>query len=81
MLDGLEEIFEDGLVAAEIADDGGRGALVFVLGGFGEGLTGLSIYVPRTQRVLGSFHVDSSAVEVHTFQFEAGSLFMSGSAA
>jgi hypothetical protein len=30
--------------------------------------------------MLGSFHVDSLAVEVHTFQFEAGSLFVSGSA-
>src|SRR5580704_12137077 len=38
LLDGLEKIFEDGLVAAEIADDGGRGALVFVEGGgFGGG--------------------------------------------
>jgi hypothetical protein len=33
LLDGLEEIFEDRLVAAEIADGGGRGALVFVEGG------------------------------------------------
>src|SRR5260370_17669451 len=38
VLDGLEKIFEDGLVAAEIADDGGGGALVFVEGGgFGGG--------------------------------------------
>jgi len=29
----LEEIFEDGLVAAEVRDSGGRGALVFVEGG------------------------------------------------
>lgn len=38
VLDGLEKIFEDGLVTTEIADDGGRGALVFVEGGgFGGG--------------------------------------------
>jgi len=38
VLDGSEKIFEDGLVAAEIADDGGGGALVFVGGcGFGGG--------------------------------------------
>jgi len=29
----LEKIFEDGLVAAEVRDSGGRGALVFVEGG------------------------------------------------
>src|SRR6266403_3435200 len=32
LLDGLEEIFEDGLVAAKIADGGGGGAEVFVEG-------------------------------------------------
>src|SRR6266852_3618020 len=32
LLDGLEEIFEDGLVAAKIADGGGGGASVFVEG-------------------------------------------------
>ena len=38
MLDGLEKIFEDGLVATKIADDGGGRALVFVEGGgFGGG--------------------------------------------
>src|SRR5260370_3833999 len=43
VLDGLEKIFEDGLVAAEIADDGGRGALVFVKGGgYGGGGWGVS---------------------------------------
>src|ERR1700732_4863348 len=43
LLDGLEKIFEDGLVAAEITDDGGRGALVFVEGGgFGGGGWGVS---------------------------------------
>src|SRR5882724_2148757 len=30
LLDGLKKIFEDGLVAAEIGDGGGGGALVFV---------------------------------------------------
>ena len=30
MLDGLEKIFEDGLVATKIGDRGSRGALVFV---------------------------------------------------
>src|SRR5260370_16475547 len=33
VLDGLEKIFEDCLVAAEVADGGGGGALVFVEGG------------------------------------------------
>src|SRR5258708_18200903 len=33
VLDGLEKNFEDRFVAAGIADDGGRGALVFVKGG------------------------------------------------
>ena len=38
VLDCMYEIFEDGLVAAEIADRGGRSALVFVEGGgFGAG--------------------------------------------
>ena len=32
LLDGLEEIFEDGLVAAEIGNGGSGGALVFVEG-------------------------------------------------
>jgi len=36
-LDSGKKIFEDGLMAAEIGDGGGRGALVFVLGGFVEG--------------------------------------------
>src|SRR6202040_4213388 len=36
LLDGCKKIFEDGLVAAEISDGGGRRALVFVLGGFVE---------------------------------------------
>ena len=32
LLDGLEKIFKDGLVAAEIADGGGGGAQIFVKG-------------------------------------------------
>jgi len=36
LLDGLEKIFEDGLVSAEIADGGGGGALIFVARGIDE---------------------------------------------
>ena len=44
LLDGLEKIFEDGLVAAEIGDGGGGGALVFVgRCGFGAGERGPEI--------------------------------------
>ena len=44
LTDGLEKIFEDGLVATEIADDGGGGALIFVeWGGFSGGWRGAEI--------------------------------------
>src|SRR5260370_16892772 len=38
LLDGLKKVLEDGLMATEISDGGGGGALVFVDGGgFGSG--------------------------------------------
>ena len=42
VLDGLEKIFEDRLMAAEIADDGGGGAFVLVEGGGSGGVGSVS---------------------------------------
>ncbi|PYU78336.1 MAG: hypothetical protein DMG51_18905, partial [Acidobacteria bacterium] len=42
VLDGLQKIFEDRLVAAKIADDGGGGALVLVEGGGSGGVGSVS---------------------------------------
>src|SRR5712664_345322 len=68
VLDGLEKIFEDGLMAAEITDDGGGGALVFVDGGgFGGGrgvseISGDDAVVLKNDSAFGAGDFDAAGV-------------------